>query len=307
MIILITFKFLKDLMDIADQPPMALSCRGDGSAKHPRLVHKTRNGSREADNGLADFLLLSVRMPLTPSRGRVLILATQAADALPYTAAANKLGVVAVLGTENGGQPSLSLNFAQRESALEIVQYALEHPLSAIVAVDEAAAPACARAASMMGLRWHPPRAADACADKSVLRQKLSGAGITTSRLETAPDVRQIGVAAIYQLGKLRVLGVVPPKPEPAAGLNLVFETVRRAAHAAGLSYGPLSARLDVAGENISMVDLAPVIPVAYEVQLQFRIPLVDDHVSLSEVVLRHALGMDISRVYRAMAADNAS
>jgi hypothetical protein len=226
-------------------------------------------------------------------------LATKPADAQPYTAAANKLGIATVLGTEDGNQPFLSLHFACRESALEIVQYALEHPLSAIVAASEAAAPACARAASMLGLRWHPPRAADACVEKPILCQRLSAAGIITSSLGMAPEVRKCGLAAISQAGKLRVLDVVPPESEPLAGLSLVFETVRRAVHAAGLSYGPLSARLDVAGKNVSVLDLSPVIPAAYGDQLRFRIPLVDDNVSLAEVVLRHALGMDISRVYR--------
>jgi hypothetical protein len=238
-------------------------------------------------------------MAVTPSRAPVLILAGKAVDAQPYTAAANKLGIAAVLGTEDGRHSLLSLNFAQRESALDIVQYASEHPLSAVVAVDEAAAPACARAASMLGLRWHPPKAADACADKNILCEKLGAAGILTSSLVPAADRHACGVAAIAQAGKLRVLGVVSVESEPVAERGLVFETVRRAVHVAGLSHGPVSARLEVAGKNVSILDLAPVIPTAYEDQLHFRIPLVDDDVSLSEVVLRHALGMDISRVYR--------
>jgi len=228
-----------------------------------------------------------------------LILASKAVDAQPYTAVASKLGIAAVLGTGDSSQPFLSLNFAQRESALDIVQYASEHPLSAMVAVDEAAAPACARAAGMLGLRWHPPRAADACADKNLLREKLGAAGIITFSLAPAAERYACGVAAIAQAGKLRVLGVVPMESQPAAERSLVFQTVRRAVHAAGLSYGPVSARLEVAGEKVSILDLAPVIPVAFEDQLHFRIPLVDDDVSLCEVVLRHALGMDISRVYR--------
>jgi len=238
-------------------------------------------------------------MAAPPSRAPVLILAGKAVDAQPYTAAANKLGIAAVLGTEDGSQPFLSLSFAQRESALDIVQYASEHPFSAVVAVDEAAAPACARAASMLGLRWHPPRAADACADKNSLHEKLGAAGILTSSLAPEADRYACGIAAIAQAGKLRVLGVVPVESEPMAERSLVFETVRRAVHAAGLSYGPVSAQLEVAGKNVSILDLAPVIPTAYKDQLRFRIPLVDDDVSLSEVVLRHALGMDISRVYR--------
>jgi hypothetical protein len=54
-----------------------------------------------------------------------------------------------------------------------------------------------------------------------------------------------------------------------------------------------------VAGEEVWILDLAPAIPLGKLSVLQFRIPLVDEEVSLAEFILRHALGMDISRVYR--------
>jgi hypothetical protein len=77
------------------------------------------------------------------------------------------------------------------------------------------------------------------------------------------------------------------------------LEGVARAARTIGLSSGPLWAHLRVAGEEVWILDLTPAIPLHKLGVLQFRIPLVDEEISLPEFILRHALGMDISRVYR--------
>jgi len=230
---------------------------------------------------------------------RILILSTRTVDAEPYTRAADKLGLIVVLGTEDGEEPSLRPRFAQRESALEILQYALQYPLSAVVAADGAAAPTCARAASMIGLKWHSPRAADMCADKTALYLKLTLAGLFTPKPAEAPNACELGIAAILQDATLRVLSAVAlGSPLPEVPKN-VFQTVLMAAREIRLSHGPVFARVCVADQSISVLDLAAIIPADYGQQLTFRIPLVDDNIFLAEVVVRHALGMDISRIYR--------
>jgi hypothetical protein len=270
-------------------------------------------------------------MPDTPIQGRVLILATRTAGAEPYLAAARKLRLSYVLATEQSGDeqkhaairaqttgpddgdekvseitPALQLRFAQRESALEIVQYAMEHPLAAIVATDDRTSPACARVASMLGLRWHPPRAADLCLDLLALQHRLSAAGFTTPLLGESPSGQDFAVAAILDGGKMRVLGnlkCTPGRPqesppESVEAPKAVHGTVLRAARETGLSHGPVSARVCLADEKIWILQLGAAISAECVDHLHFHIPLVDEDVSLAEVVVRHTVGMDISRIY---------
>jgi hypothetical protein len=256
-------------------------------------------------------------MPDILIQGRVLILATRTASAAPYLAAARKLRLACVLATDQSedekkhapaqdATPALQLRFAQRESALEIVQYAMEHPLAAIVATSERSSPACARAASMLGLRWHPPRATDLCLDPFALQQRLSAAGFNTPLPGKNPSGQHFVVAAILDSGRMRVLGdlkCAPDRlqecqPEPVQAPKSVHEAVRRAARETGLSHGPVSARVCLADEQIWILQLGPAISADCVDHLHFRIPLVDEDVPLAEVVVRHAVGMDISRIY---------
>jgi hypothetical protein len=242
-----------------------------------------------------------------PILGQLLLLSSTCAAAVPYVTAAEKLGVSWLLGTEPDDvisnstilQATMSLHFAQRDAVLDVVQYAMEHPLAAIVAIDERCAPCRARSASMIGMPGNPPKAADACLDKFALRQKLSNAGLRTPVLGDAPAGRDLHLAAILNGGRMRVLGVVENGIAVSDAPRTVMEAVARAARTVELSVGPLWAHLRVAGEEAWILDLAPAIPLDKLSVLQFRIPLVDEEVSLPEFILRHALGMDISRVYR--------
>ncbi len=239
-------------------------------------------------------------MPDTVIRGAVLLLAANVDNLAGYRRAAEKLHVAHALGTADAiNEAALHLRFEQRESALEIVQYSSDHPLAAIVAVDAAAAPSAMRAASMIGMRCHAPRAADACLEPFSLRQKLGNAGLRTPVLGDAPPGADLALAAIIEAGKMRVLGLLGAelsKPQQRTAL----EAVLRAARVIGLSHGPLSAHLRVAGTEVWVLDLAAVVTRDLRDQLRFRIPLVDEDVSLEEVVLRHALGLDIKRIYSA-------
>jgi hypothetical protein len=220
-------------------------------------------------------------------------------------AAAEKLGVSWLLGSEHTEADdssltvTLALDFEQREAALQVVQYAMEHPLAAVVALDERCAPCRARAASMMGLPANPPKAADACLDKFALRQQLTNVGLRTPVLGDAPAGRDLGVAALMDNGNIRILGAVEQN-QPVRDLpKPVLECLPRAARTISLSYGPLWAAFRMVEESPWILDLSPAIPIAEASALQFRIPLVDEDVSLAEVILRHALGIDVARVYR--------
>lgn len=247
-------------------------------------------------------------MDEAPIRGSVLLLARRAEALAGYVRAAEKLGVDAVLGVDESADEAaaLRLRFGQRESALEIVQYAMHHPLAAIVPGDAQAAPSAMRAASMLGMRCHAPKGADACLDKFSLRQKLSNAGLRTPLLGEAPAGEDVGVAAIIDSGKMRVLGILQERGSAPSGRvgdpppHLCFEAVVRAARVVGLNHGPVSAEVRAVGSEVWVLDLGAVIPRRLSERLRFRIPLVDEDVSLEEVVLRHALGLDIRRIYRA-------
>jgi len=238
--------------------------------------------------------------------GEVLILAAGIEEAAPYVSAAEKLRVSSILGIEAETQrswektecrPALCLHFAQRESALAIVQYSMEHPLAAIIATHERTAPACARASSMMGLKWHAPRGADLCLDKTALRRRLSAAGSAPSDPEGDPAGQKVAVIAILDAGKLRVLSVVPAPENLSAIGRPMLEAVLRATREAGLNHGPMVAQVRIIGGQTMISDLCPVIPANQAETLRFRIPLVDEDISLAEVVMRHALGLDISRI----------
>jgi hypothetical protein len=182
------------------------------------------------------------------------------------------------------------------------------------------------RAASMLGMRCHAPKGADACLDKFSLRQKLSNAGLRTPLLGEAPAGEDVAVAAIIDSGKMRVLGMLrgsvpsgrvgdppphvptgrvgdPPPHTPTGRVgdpppHVCFEAVLRAARVVGLNHGPVSAEVRVVDSEVWVLDLEAVIPKRLSERLRFRIPLVDEDVSLEEVVLRHALGLDIRRIY---------
>lgn len=267
-------------------------------------------------------------MPKTPIIGQLLLLSTRFATAGPYLEAAEKLGVHHALALETGGteppaeamagellqRDFLRLQFDTRDSALAIVEYAMEHPLAAILAVDERCAPSAARAASMIGLPGNPPKAADACLDKFTLRQQLSNAGIPAPLLvgvnDPAPTAQSTtghshevskqanGVVAILNDGKMRVLATthgikIGPNPPRSA-----LETVWRAARVVMLKHGPVFARIETADNRTTVLDLAAAVPDQLAAALRFKIPLVAEDISLAEVILRHALGLDISRVH---------
>ena len=83
-----------------------------------------------------------------------------------------------------------------------------------------------------------------------------------------------------------------------------MIQTLGRAVQALGLHHGPLHAELRINREGVWVIEVAarPIGGLCSRA-LHFRIPLVDDNVSLEELLIRLALGQDVSRIYRENAA----
>lgn len=233
---------------------------------------------------------------IMPARKRVLLLATTAAGHGRFADAAGKLGLHLLTGTEDS-QGDLKLDFDTRDSALRIVQYAMESPLAAIIVADQRTLPVAARAASMLGLPFHPPKTGDALRDRKRLEVRLNAAGMQLSDA----DKTALEVAGVMTDRKLRVLGIFDhdggaAKLEATAQARL-SELLRGVIKSLSLTDGPVYVAL-TSGLG-AVTNVSGVIPQKLASALRFRIPLVDDHISLEELLIRHALGMDIGRAYR--------
>ena len=53
-----------------------------------------------------------------------------------------------------------------------------EHPLDAIIAVDDSATLLAAQAGAALGLAHNPPEAAEAARDKGIMRRPMAAAGV---------------------------------------------------------------------------------------------------------------------------------
>jgi biotin carboxylase len=131
---------------------------------------------------------------------RVLVLLpTTSYRGADLAAAARRLGVEAVLGTDRchmlaelwpreafGGSLPLDLRDADA-AARAIVDDARARPFDAIVATDETTAHVAALAAGALGLRGNAPSATAVARDKSKLRATLETAGVPTPRARVFP------------------------------------------------------------------------------------------------------------------------
>ncbi len=72
----------------------------------------------------------------------------------------------------------LGVDFADPETSVRtIVEFAQEHPLHAIIAVDDSATELAARAIATLGLAHNSPQAAEAARDKLLMRKLMSAGG----------------------------------------------------------------------------------------------------------------------------------
>ena len=149
--------------------------------------------------------------------------------------------------------------------------------------------------------------------DVGVLREDTSN----FIQVETYIEGQEIAVEGIMERGRLRLLAIFD-KPDPLEGpyfeetiyttpsrlagetQQQVVQALTRAVGALGLYHGPLHAELRINPAGIWVLEIAArSIGGLCSKALRFRIPLVDENVSLEELLIRLALGMDVSRVFR--------
>ena len=176
------------------------------------------------------------------ARKRLLLLvspSTYRAEA--FMEAARTLDVEVVRGldlppqlADEWGAP-LKTDFSDIEAATQaIVAYAQQHPLDAIVPVDDSATLLASRAAAALGLPNNPPEAAEAARDKGLMRAKMSAGGAPCPvfrRFHLSDDPREIARAVSFPcvIKPLRLSGsrgVI--RADDADGLVAAFERTKR-------------------------------------------------------------------------------
>src|SRR4030081_2911985 len=110
-----------------------------------------------------------------------------------FMEAASRLNVEVVVGSEH--RPALAGLMQGRQIRLDfhdvggstqrIVAFAQDHPLDAVVAVDDTGTVLAASAAAALGLPHNPVRAVEAARDKGLMRQRVHSAGLLPPAFRT--------------------------------------------------------------------------------------------------------------------------
>ena len=118
----------------------------------------------------------------------LLLLPTRTYRTADFLAAADRLGLEVVVGAERrnalealtgGGTLRVQLGDPERGAAT-IERYAAEHPLDAVVGVDDGSTLVAAAAAEQLGLPHNPVAAVERSRDKAKARQAFAAAGLPT-------------------------------------------------------------------------------------------------------------------------------
>src|SRR5437660_5475018 len=101
-----------------------------------------------------------------------------------FLSAAKRLNLEVVVGIDlpetlaDYWHVPLGVDFANPQASVQtIVEYAREHPIAAILAVDDAATELAALASAALGLAHNSPKAAEAARDKLLMRTLMSEGG----------------------------------------------------------------------------------------------------------------------------------
>ncbi|MDA0368412.1 MAG: ATP-grasp domain-containing protein [Proteobacteria bacterium] len=98
------------------------------------------------------------------------------------------VGVGKGAGTALPGDGAFSVDFSNHNVGVtQIADYAVLHPLDAIVAVDEGPTLLAARASQALGLAHNKPDSIEAAGNKRRLREVLSAAGLPQAQFEVLP------------------------------------------------------------------------------------------------------------------------
>jgi biotin carboxylase len=135
----------------------------------------------------------------------LLILPTGTYRAGDFVRAASRLGAEVVVASEHRQAMATSMEgralvvpLDRPEAAAEsIVVFARDHPVDAVVAVDEQGVVPAALAAERLGLAHNPPAAASATRDKVALRRALDAAGVAQPRFRVAGPADDVGELAL--------------------------------------------------------------------------------------------------------------
>ncbi len=145
----------------------------------------------------------------TDDTRRVLLLTTpHTYRAEAFRAAASKLGVAVITAIDlpdELGRPreaTLTIDFRDPERAVQhIVAYAHDHPLAAVLSVDDSASLIAAQVSAVLHLPHNSPQAAAAARDKFVMRTLLKQGGVRVPNfqlLSTADDLAQVARRLTY-------------------------------------------------------------------------------------------------------------
>src|SRR5260370_14384869 len=114
----------------------------------------------------------------------LLLMAAATYRAGAFLSASRKLNLTVVVGIDLPETLSeywhvpLGLDFLDPETSVRtIVEYARQHPIAAIIAVDDNASEIAARASSKLGLAHNSPQASEAARDKLLMRRLMSAGG----------------------------------------------------------------------------------------------------------------------------------
>ncbi len=211
--------------------------------------------------------------------GRLLLLVpTQSYRADDFLAAARRLGVPVVVGTdrchriEDAFGPTeglLSVDYRKpEEAAEEIAREAARAPIAGVVPADDATAVIAALAAERLGLPRNPPEAARRTANKLSQRRALAAAGLPVPRFRDFPlDGGPDGPAAevdypcvLKPLGLSGSRGVI--RADDPASFGAAWERIRRILSAARSERKP---REEGQGSRILVEAFVPGAEVALE------------------------------------------
>jgi biotin carboxylase len=125
-----------------------------------------------------------------------------------FDEAAQRLGIEVVHGDDiplpllHRSRADLPLDYRDLVRSTDaIVAHVQEHPVSAILGVDDSGTLLAARASAHLGLRGNDPEAAAAARDKHVMRQRFAAAGVPSPAFRvfhTGDDPRAVAEAVSY-------------------------------------------------------------------------------------------------------------
>lgn len=143
-----------------------------------------------------------------PSKRLLLLMPTTTYRADPFLEAARRMDLEVVVGSDfckllaEEWDIPLSLRLRYVTQAVdEIVDYAREHPLDAVVPVDDYTTEIAARACKVLGLPHNTPEAAVAARNKYRMREMLSAAGVWCpcfARFDLSLPVEEIALEQRY-------------------------------------------------------------------------------------------------------------